>query len=275
MNDRRLTPANSRVAAVELKGRVEAPAFVEGDLRSVTACLADLRAAPHGKRDRQMMFGEGFRVLETRDGWAFGQMVYNGYVGYVRADALGPMTAPTHFVSAQSTHLYPEPDFKTEEICTLGFGARVEIVEHGARFAQTVSGAYVPRKMLTSLEDLMNDPVSVAERFLGVPYLWGGNSIMGIDCSGLVHMALQMSGHACPGDADMQEKSVGAAIGDNVKPARGDLYFWQGHVGILKDEHTLIHANVHHMAVVEEPLQGAIDRIKAQGFGEVTARRRL
>ncbi len=275
MTDRRLTPANARVAAIELQDVVDAPKFVEGDMFSIVASVSDLRATPDGKRDRQLQFGEAFRVLETREGWSFGQAVQSGYVGYIRQDDLGPANTPTHFVSARATHLYPEANFKAEEICSLGFGARVEIIARDDRFATLKSGEYVPHKMLTPMSDLIDDPVVIAEMFLGVSYLWGGNSIHGIDCSGLVQMGLQLSGHACPGDADMQERTVGTLIGDNVQPQRGDLYFWAGHVGILKDENTLIHANVHHMAVAEEPLNQAIERIAVQGFGGVTSRRRL
>ncbi len=259
MSDRRILPEGLRDS---------------GDVMSVAASVADLRVKPDGKRDRQMIYGEDFRVVETRGDWAYGCAAKDGYAGYLLASDLVAYRKPTHFVSARSSHIYPEPDFKSEEIGTLSFGSRLEIKVEGERFAELAGGGFVPRSHIALVDQLFDDPIEVAERFMGVPYLWGGNSIWGLDCSGLVQVALLACGVDCPGDADMQQASVGIAIGDNVKPQRGDLFFWKGHVGLIRDENTLLHANAHHMAVVDEPLDQAIERIEAQGDGPVTGRRR-
>ena len=260
MTDRRLPPDDFRT---------------KGMVKTIGVPVVDLRAEPGGKRDRQLIYGENFIVLETRDGWAYGCADKDGYTGYLRTDVLVEPRQPTHFISARSSHVYLEPDFKTEEVAALSFGARLEVVAEGDRFVELADGQFVPRPHIAPVEQLFDDPIEVAERFIGVPYLWGGNSIWGLDCSGLVQTAMNACGLHCPGDADMQEASIGAAIGDNVKPQRGDLFFWKGHVGLIRDENTLLHANAFHMAVVDEPLEQAISRIKAQGDGPVTARKRV
>lgn len=249
-------------------------AALQGAVKTVAVPLANLRRTPDGKRDRQLIYGEDFQVLETAEGWAYGRAAKDGYTGYLRADTLVDQRIPTHFIAARSTHLYPAPDFKSEDRAPLSFGARIDVVAVGDQFAKLACGQFVPRPHITPIEQLFNDPIEVAERFIGVPYLWGGNSIWGLDCSGLVQAALMACGIDCPGDAHMQEASVGTPIGDNVRPLRGDLFFWKGHVGLIRDENTLLHANAHHMAVVDEPLDAAIERIKAQGDGDVTSRRR-
>ncbi len=245
-----------------------------GEVMSVAVPLADLRAAPDGKRDRQLVYGEDFRVVEVRGGWAYGSAQKDGYAGYLRLADLEVRRDTTHFVSARSSHVYPEPDFKSEAIAALSFGSQLEVTIEDDRFAKLASGGFIPRPHIAPVDQLFYDPIEVAERFMGVPYLWGGNSIWGLDCSGLVQVALLACGVECPGDADMQQAGVGMAIGDNVKPQRGDLFFWKGHVGLIRDENILLHANAYHMAVVDEPLDQAIARIKAQGDGPVTGRRR-
>jgi len=259
MTDRRLPPADSQTL---------------GEVKTVGVPVADLRATPDGKRDRQLIYGEDFRVLETIGDWAYGSAVKDGYTGYLRADLLVDQRMPTHFISARSSHIYASPDFKTEEVAALSFGARLTVVATREKFAELDSGQFVPSPHITPIDHLYYDPIEVAERYMGVPYLWGGNSIWGLDCSGLVQAALLACGLDCPGDADLQEASVGRVIGDNVRPERGDLFFWKGHVGLIRDENTLLHANAYHMAVVDEPLDTAIERIKAQGDGDVTSRRR-
>ncbi|RBI85527.1 NLP/P60 hydrolase [Rhodosalinus halophilus] len=271
MTDRRLTPANGRVAAAHLKGRLAAERFVEGEAAGVAAPLADLLAAPEGARDRQLLLGEAVTVYERCGGWAFVQAAKDGYVGYLLEKALGPPVAATHRVAARATHVYPAPDMKRRERMALSLGARLAVTGTDGRFSETPLG-FVPRAHLAPAELSENDPVSVAERFMGTPYLWGGNSAFGIDCSGLVQAALLACGIACPGDTDMQESLGTAAQGP---PRRGDLLFWKGHVALVRDAETLVHANAHHMAVTIEGIAEAIDRIAAQGEGPVTAHRRL
>ncbi|MFT6452393.1 MAG: cell wall-associated NlpC family hydrolase [Halocynthiibacter sp.] len=270
--DRRLTPANARVALPGWAGETGAKT-VAGEMRAIAAPLADLRAGPDGARDRQMLMGWGFNTLEIHQGWAFGQSVRDGYVGYIEEAALGPATEPTHIIGVRASHLYPAPDMKSEAIAALSFGAALHIVDERHKFMETDQGLYVPKAHLRLIDRPFSDPATVAQLFFGAPYLWGGNSSAGIDCSGLVQAALIACGGHCPGDSDLQ-MALGAEISDGPL-ARGDLIFWKGHVAICVEEDVLLHSNAHHMAVAYEPTAKAIARIKAQGGGDVTARRRL
>ena len=275
MSDPRLTPANPRVAHVSLRGQVTADRFTEGDARQVTVPVADLLHAPGGRRERQLLMGDGVTCLEDRNGWAFVQAARDGFVGYLRSDQLGQdEDPPTHRVTARATHLYPTPDFRSHELAMLSHGARLAVLGQKGRFAETPQG-YVPAPHLTPLDMLADDPVAVADLFLGTPYLWGGNSALGIDCSGLVQAGCLACGIACPGDSDLQETALGADLPEDAPLQRGDLLFWKGHVAWVADPDTLLHANAFHMAVVHEPLTQAIPRIAAQGDGPVTARKRL
>ena len=275
MSDRRLTPANGRVAAAELRGTVTAERYVAGEWARVRAPLADLLAAPGGGRDRQLAKGERFEVLERRDGYAVGRCARDGYVGYLAEAELGPDAAPTHRVAAPATHLYPAPDLKTRELCALSIGAFLNIrAEHG-RFAETDGGQFVPTAHIRPVAAPEPDPVAVAERLLGSPYLWGGNGHGGLDCSALVQIACLACAIPCPGDSDLQETQLGTALAADAPLRRGDLVFWRGHVGWIAAPGTLLHANAHYMAVAREPLDTAVARIEATGGGAITRRRRI
>ncbi|WP_289040776.1 NlpC/P60 family protein [uncultured Aliiroseovarius sp.] len=272
--DARLTPANPHVAHDSLKGQVDAPTYTSGEWRRVGVGVTDLLRTPDGPRTRQTLFGDRLLQLEERDGFAFVQSEKDGYVGYVAASDLVDDRQPTHWVSALGSHIYPAPDFKRHEVHNLSLGARVTVVETSGAFARTDTNLFVPTAHLSPLSDTRADIIATAELFLGTPYLWGGNSRAGIDCSGLAQAALLAAGHACPGDSDMQE-GLGKAIPANQPLQRGDLLFWKGHVALAVDDKMMIHANAHHMAVAYEGLDDGIARIKAQGDGPVTARRRL
>ncbi len=272
--DPRLTPANPRVAHDSLRGLVKAERYSPGVLQRVVTPVADILRAPNGPRDRQALYGEQVLALEEHDGHAFVQTERDGYVGYVKMACLGPAAQATHWVSAAATHLYPQPDFKTRETLGLSFGSRLVVVAEHGRFSETADGQFVPSAHLTKRGVSSPDPARTAELFLGTPYLWGGNSRAGIDCSGLVQAALLAAGVDCPGDSDMQQK-IGRGIPDQAPLARGDLLFWKGHVAMVFDHERLIHANAHHMAVAFEGIDAAITRIADQGDGAVTARRRL
>ena len=269
-------PANSRVAAERLRGAIDAPRFVAGALARVKVPLVDLQRAPDGARDRQLCQGEGVLVYERHNGWAFVEAERDGYVGYVPIHTVRDMPAPTHRIKARATHLYTEPDFKTPERVALSFGALLTILgEVDDRFCETGDGLFVPKAHLAPAIELERDPIDVAERLLGTPYLWGGNSAFGTDCSGLVQMACLACGIDCPGDADMQEAELGVRLPDDAPLQRGDLLFWEGHVAFMADPDRLIHANAFHMATAYEPLDEALTRIKTQGDGPITLRKRL
>lgn len=272
MSDPRLTPANGRVAARSLAGQVTAQAFVDGWQMQVAAPVVDLCDQPGGARERQVLFGASVTVFELHDGWAFVQAA-NGYVGYIRADLLGAVTTPTHVVGTVATHAYAAEDFKSPDLLRLTFGAQVAVIAERRKFYETAVG-FIPKKHLRERDRPFSDPASVAQLHFGVPYLWGGNSTLGLDCSGLVSAGLEACGLACPGDSDLQQAALGADVTDGSYQ-RGDLMFWKGHVGMMVDTETLIHANAHQMATTYEPIAAAITRIAAQGDGAVTGHKRL
>lgn len=274
MSDRRLTPANGRVAATHLKGQVDAKIYSDGDPASIGQVVVDLCDAPDGNRDRQLLLGAAVTVYERREGWAFISSKRDGYVGYVREAALtAPITA-THRVATPATHAYATENFKSPDLLHLPFGADITVVDERRKFFETTHG-FIPKKHLRPLAQVFQDPTTVAQLLFGTPYLWGGNSTRGIDCSGLVQAGYHACGYACPGDSDMQRDGLGMLLADDAPLQRGDLIFWQGHVAMMVDADTMIHANAHHMAVVYEGLAKATMRIKAQGDGDVLARRRV
>lgn len=261
--DRRLTPANGRVAAASLKGQVAAERYVPGERARIITPLADLLAHPDGPRDRQLLMGDDILILERAERHAFVQAQKDGYCGYVALERIGPDLQASHWVAAPATHLYATPTIKRRELTSLSFGARLTITGHDGPFAITHDRLFVPQTHLRPLHHPLNDPAAVAELFLGTPYLWGGNSRGGIDCSGLVQAACLACAIACPGDSDLQWQSLGHPLPADTSPQRGDLFFWKGHVAMALDAVTLIHANAHHMAVAIEPIQSAQDRICA------------
>jgi cell wall-associated NlpC family hydrolase len=275
--DPRLTAARADIAAKELEGKVKAARYVEGRAYEVIEPQAPLRGepAPDAPLATEALKGERITIYDINaEGWAWGQLVADGYVGWLPANALaaaGP--SPTHKVSALRTLAFPGRSIKLPPVEALPLGSRLAIVGVEDRMAETATGSYVPAGHLAPLGVDEPDFVAVAERFLGAPYLWGGKTILGLDCSGLVQVALSASGVACPRDSDMQEEALGAAA-DASDLLRGDLIFWKGHVAIVRDRNTLVHASAFHMAVAIEPTAEAIARIRNAG-SEITGVRRL
>lgn len=274
--DPRLTPARADLAAKKLEGKVAAARYVEGHSFEVIEPQAPLRGepAPDAPLVTEALKGERVTIYDSNaEGWAWGQLAADGYVGWLPANALAPAGAePTHKVAALRTFAFPGPSIKLPPVEALPLGARLAIAHFDDRMAVTQSGSYVPAPHLAPVESYEPDFIAVAERFLGVPYLWGGKTALGLDCSGLVQVALTACGTSCPRDSDMQEESLGAAA-DVSDVRRGDLIFWKGHVAIARDRSSLLHANAFHMAVAIEPIGDAIARIRSAGF-EVTCVRR-
>jgi cell wall-associated NlpC family hydrolase len=274
--DSRITPARGDLAASALRGKVDAKSFVDGQMQSIAIGRTALRAGPSATSGMasEVLLGETVTVYERRDGWAWVQCALDRYVGYVREDALAEPTKPTHRVIATSTPLLPAPDVKRPALDLLPMNAQVRVAGHEGRFARTAPRGFVFADHLVALDDRQKDWVAIAERFLGAPYIWGGKTYEGLDCSGLVQTALQTAGIACPRDSDMQENALGHAVEDLSRPQRGDLVFWKGHVGIMLDGARMLHANAHSMNVTIERLSEAIMRIAKSG-SEVTGLRRL
>lgn len=272
--DPRLTPARPDLAASHLRGKVAAQRYVDGTIQEIIASQAPVRAAPsHGATQvTEALRGERVLVLEVTDeGWAWGQLQADNYVGFMPASALlAPQAEPTHRVSTLRTFVFPEPSIKAPPIDALPFGASVTILRDQEAFGVTMNG-YIPARHLVPLGTHLADPVAVADMFLGTPYLWGGKTSLGLDCSGLVQVSLQACGKACPRDSDMQEAFLGLPI-ELSAAGRGDLIFWKGHVAIVRDSETLIHANAHHMMVVIEPIAEAVSRIAAAGSAITSVR---
>jgi cell wall-associated NlpC family hydrolase len=275
--DPRITPARPDLAAAHLRGKVQAGSFVEGSEQEVIVGIAPVRDAPsHGATQvTEALRGERVTIYETDDeGWSWGQLATDGYVGWLPAAALlAPEAPPTHKVTVLRTFVFPGPLIKQPPMDALPLGAQVTVAGDQDSFAVLASGGYVPKIHLAALDAREPDFVAVSERFVGTPYLWGGKSSLGIDCSGLVQVALNACGIPCPRDSDMQE----AALGKPTSLAglqSGDLIFWKGHVAIARGRNSMIHANAHHMQVAIEPVAEALARIGATG-SQVTSVRRL
>jgi cell wall-associated NlpC family hydrolase len=274
MIDRRLFAANERVAHQSLEGKLERVAFVKGTRRCVIAPVADLLAEPNGAIDRQLRFGEVFEVLEDHQGFAFGRTLMDGYVGYIHSAMLGPEHKNTHRVKSFGAHLYPEPNLKSRPIMALPFGGLIASRRVNGDFLETPNG-YVFERQLEPAETIHADYIRQAENFLRVPYLWGGNSNWGIDCSGLVQMVLNLADIPCPPDSDMQEDEVGTKLDVTARLKRGDIVFWKGHVGLMQSATQIIHANAFHMSVTSENLIAVLKRIETAGGGRMTSSKRI
>jgi cell wall-associated NlpC family hydrolase len=240
----------------------------------VVVGVAPLRREPRGDAmlDSEVLWGETLNILEEDDeGWARVRLDRDGYVGHLPGSAIlkGESPAATHRVATLGTFLYPDTSIKRPPVDRLSFGSPVGVRAirevDGRAWALTEQGALVAGH-LVPIDVREADPVAVAERFLGVPYLWGGRSSLGIDCSGLVQTALFACGIAAPRDSGDQETALGVPV--DLDPAawrRGDLLFWPGHVALVRDRETFLHANGHAMAVAIEGIAEGLARIAAAG----------
>jgi cell wall-associated NlpC family hydrolase len=280
MDDPRLTPARPDLAAKYLEGKVKAARFVAGETFEIADAIAPVRRAPSSDAElmTQALKGERVTVYDRNsEGWTWGQLSRDGYVGWLPDSALvRPQAAPTHKVTAIRTFAFPGPSIKLPPVDTLVMESALTVMREDGTFAVTREGWYVPRQHLGNLDRFETDFVAVAERFVGTPYLWGGKSSFGIDCSGLVQIALNAAGTGCPRDSDMQQNGLGRDVdlAQSNRLTRGDLIFWKGHVAIVRDADTIVHANAHHMMTAVENTADAIARIKAAG-SEIAAIKRL
>lgn len=289
--DARRHPWRADLAAEHLRGRVPSALFVPGEPAIVQRAVTPVRKRPDIRAgyETELLFGEPVTIYERADGWAWVQSGVDDYVGYVPADALGPLPAKpvTHIVRSLATFLYPEPSIKTPPVVELSLGSRVSVVERQDRFAVLATGGVVMDHHLAPIDTFVRDYVAVTERFVGTSYLWGGRSRRGVDCSGLIQLAMQAAGIACPRDSDMQSTEIGTAVDVPAVLAaadadgaivdglqRGDVLCWTGHVAVALDADMIVHANGHHMSTVVEPAIDAAIRIKKHNGGPVTGIRR-
>ena len=255
--DRRTTPATDRVALERLRGILDRPAYTAGEAARVIVPLTDICTAPAGARDRQMLLGRAVTVVDRVDGWAFIEDE-NGFCGWVDAAHIGTAPDPTHRVAVPATHVYATASFKQRPQMRLSLGARVAVAGIEGDWAQLDTGDHVPAAHLDA--NPARNPAEVARLLIGTPYVWGGNSRDGIDCSGLAQLSLNACGIACPGDSDLQ-RVVGQEASGPTQP--GDLFFWPGHVAMALDAVTMIHATAYSMAVITEPIATCRARIEA------------
>jgi cell wall-associated NlpC family hydrolase len=278
--DPRLTPARPDLAARHLDGRINAARFVDGVVHEVIAPQAPMRREPTHEvaLDTELLRGERVTVYEsTGEGWSWGQLQSDGYVGWLPSEALiRPGPEATHRVAALRTLVFPGPSIKQTPLAFLSFGCRLAITRVDGELAVDSRGGFLPACHLAAVASVEADFVAVAERFVGVPYLWGGKTSLGLDCSALVQVSLTATGVACPRDSDMQQDALGRAVdvgSDFAGLRRGDLLFWEGHVAVARDRDTIVHANAHHMAVAIEPVADAVRRIAAAGYAPPCVRR--
>lgn len=277
--DPRLNALRADVADARLAAAAPGARLVEGELREVAVPILSLYREPRfdARLDTQGLMGERVRVFDVREGWAWLQLEADGYVGYAAEDDLGALqSTPTHRIAVPSTFMFPAPDIKSQPVVTLTMNAKVAVIGGDERFAHLANGRFVVARHLKPISESEADFVAVAEAYLHVPYLWGGKSVRGLDCSGLMQLSLEAAGRVAPRDSDMQEQQLGEALpkDDLNGLKRGDLVFWAGHVGVMTDAEMLLHANGHFMQVTHEPLRTAVERI-GRGNSPVTTIKRL
>lgn len=275
--DKRLTPARPDLAAAHLRGQVQAERFVEGEPATIQSSIAAVRPRPDfdASLDTQALFGERALVYGRKDGWAWVQLARDSYVGYIRDDDLrfGGWREAANRISALRAPMFSRADLKSAPQGFLPFNAEILALERREGYVAIAENRWLAAQHVAAMDELAHDWVAVAERILGAPYLWGGKTPDGLDCSGLIQTAMHAAGLSCPRDTDMQERALGSALPEGAKLRRGDLVFWKGHVGVMRNGSELLHANAHHMAVASEPMAEAVSRIAAKGTPVSSIRR--
>ena len=265
--DNRLNAYRDDLADIALEGKVKASAFVTPEKYQVAVGVVAIYGAPDATTPMttQLLYGEYFNVFEFNNEWVWGQSLKDGYVGYCSISGLTPdLHDCTHHVSALSTHIYPEPNLKVPPVDLIHMMSDVSVIDESQEngFVPLADGNWIYGTHIS--KDFGTEPVSEALKFLYTPYLWGGRSNAGIDCSALVQIAYASVGIEIPRDADLQENNFGITLDEDQVPRHGDIAFFPGHVGIMLDDMHLLHANAHHMRVSIDPLREVIDIVSFQ-----------
>lgn len=274
--DKRRHPFRPDLAAAYLEHRVTADRYTHPKRQLVLSETASIRAQPdaNSMQISELLAGEPVDVYETRDGWCWCQGVLDGYTGYVAAQELGEAAgAATHIVCARLSHLFPEPSIKVPPAGRATLGARIHVVSMSGKFATLANGLSIIASHIRPLGKPERDPLDIAVRFMGAPYLWGGRSTLGLDCSGLVQVAHQGCGLLPPRDSDMLAEELGDPVSIPDGPEglkRNDVVFFPGHCMFADGEGGLVHANATHMMVTHEPAAAVFKRTRG-GWGSVTA----
>jgi hypothetical protein len=278
VGDKRTTPIRGDLADIKLAGKLFAPHYAVPMIRSCIVPSAMMHEQADGQSTgiSELIYGEDFAVLDVAGIWAWGYTVHDDYLGYVALAALGERPIAGHFVTTSGAMLLSAPDIKSQTKLRLHMGAKLVCGAraNGAEFLEC-DGGFVAAAHVAEFGAVTGDPASLAEKLIGTPYLWGGRSGDAIDCSGLVQLVFGMKGIALPRDTDMQQDEVGRALADDEALIRNDLVYFPGHVGIMADGETIIHATAHHMRTVSEPLAEVTARFTDGEGGPVLARRRV
>ena len=272
--DARVNAFRRDIADIELAGTLFAPHYAAPMARAAATGTMIRSAASHqAEASSQLLPGEEFAVLDLAGDWAWGYSRHDHYVGYVSVGSMSAPIQPNYRIAVREALLFAGPSIKSPSIGALPFGARLA-GETRDSFVETAAG-FVHVRHVAAIDERAKDAVTIAEIFLGMPYLWGGRGDGGIDCSGLVQIALAATGIAAPRDTDMQRESLGAILPEETRLRRGDIVNFPGHVGLMVDETRMIHANAHWMSVVVEPLADIVARLAPHHDRPILSRRRI